>query len=115
MDAIEESGATVALSLVPCFRPVARNRGHGAGYWPERGDDTRTRHVNELIRQVAAVRDLRLVEPPAAYCTDPKVASDRTLRWDGVHYTPKGSLQFLKAILPQLLAMPYADGPGSPV
>jgi peptidoglycan/LPS O-acetylase OafA/YrhL len=115
LDAIEESGATVALSLVPCFRPVARNRGHGAGYWPERGDDTRTRHVNELIRQVAAVRDLRLVEPPAAYCTDPKVASDRTLRWDGVHYTPKGSLQFLKAILPQLLAMPYADGPGSPV
>lgn len=92
------------------FPPVAKGHGHGAGYWPERGDDRRTRHVNELIQQVAAERELRVLEPPAAYCTDAKVGSDRSLRWDGVHYTTKGSTQFLKAILPQVLAMPYADG-----
>jgi peptidoglycan/LPS O-acetylase OafA/YrhL/lysophospholipase L1-like esterase len=110
LDALEKSGTTVVLGLVPCFRPVAKNKGHGAGYWPERGIDARTRHLNDMIRDVAKIRQLHLLVPPEAYCTDPKVASDRSLRWDGVHFTPKGSQQYLLAILPQLLAMPFADG-----
>src|SRR5262249_19589572 len=46
---LRKSTTDVALSLLPCYRPLAKS----AGYWPERGDDPRTRHVNDLMRSFA--------------------------------------------------------------
>lgn len=101
--ALRASTATVALSLLPCYRPV---RG-SAGYWPERGDDERTRHVNELLRAAAAAdpAHVHTVEPPVQFCTDPKISVSRNYRWDGVHYYKPGAALFFKAVVPQLLKL----------
>src|SRR5262249_23676030 len=95
---LRDSGATVALSLLPCYRPV---RG-SAGYWPERGDDQRTRHVNEILRSMP---DVHLIEPPARFCTDPKIASNLDYRWDGVHYYKPGAALYFESVVPQLLKL----------
>ncbi len=103
IDALRASGATVALSLLPCYRPV---RG-SAGFWPERGDDTRTRHVNQLLRAAAAAdpAHVHTIEPPAQFCTDPKISVSRNYRWDGVHYYKPGAALYFKVTVPQLLKL----------
>jgi len=103
IEALRASGATVALSLLPCYRPV---RG-SAGYWPERGDDSRTRHVNELLRAAANAdpQHVHTVEPPPQFCSDPKISASRSYRWDGVHYYIPGSALYFKAVVPQLLRL----------
>ncbi len=91
----------VAISLLPCYRPISGS----AGLWPERGDDDRTRHVNELIIASAAAypSGVLTLEPPAEFCTDPVISTDTSYRWDGVHYYKKGAALYFSAVLPQLL------------
>jgi peptidoglycan/LPS O-acetylase OafA/YrhL len=98
--ALRDSGATVALSLLPCYRPVNGS----AGYWPERGDDGRTRHVNDVLRAAAAAdpKNVHVIEPPKEFCTDPAIASDLNYRWDGVHYYKPGAALYFQAVVPQL-------------
>jgi peptidoglycan/LPS O-acetylase OafA/YrhL len=105
--ALRGSGAQVVLSLLPCYRPVPEK---GSGYWPERGDDTRTRHVNDLLRALAASdpQHIFTVEPPAQFCG--QLGANRSYRWDGVHYYKPGSALYFQTVIPQLLAIP---GPGS--
>lgn len=105
--AAHAGGSKVAVSLLPCYRPVAANKGKGAGYWPERGDDTRTRHINDLLTAAAAQNPdyVSTVDPPSEFCNDPKIASSLNYRWDGVHYYKPGALLFCRAVIPQLLAI----------
>ncbi len=105
--AIHGSGAQVALSLLPCYRPVAANVGKGAGYWPERGDDDRTRHVNTLLTAAAQADAgyVTTVDPPVQFCDDPKISKSLSYRWDGVHYYKPGALLYCQAVIPQLLAI----------
>jgi hypothetical protein len=79
-----------------------------AGFWPERGDDTRTRHVNALLAAAARADAayVSTVKPPHQFCDDPKIAKSLSYRWDGVHYYKRGALLYLKAVIPQLLALP---------
>jgi hypothetical protein len=105
--AIHDTGAQVALSLLPCYRPVAANIGKGAGYWPERGDDDRTRHVNTLLTAAAAANPgyVTAVNPPVQFCDDPTISKSLSYRWDGVHYYKPGALLYCRAVIPQLLAI----------
>jgi peptidoglycan/LPS O-acetylase OafA/YrhL len=101
--ALRKSGATVALSLLPCYRPVKAS----AGFWPERGDDDRTRHVNTLLKAAAAAdaAHVHTIEPPTEFCTNPTIATSRSYRWDGVHYYKPGAALYFKAVVPQLRTM----------
>jgi peptidoglycan/LPS O-acetylase OafA/YrhL len=90
----------VALALLPCYRPIKGS----AGYWPERGEDDRTRHVNELLTEAAGrYSGVRTLEPPAQFCTDEAIAHSTAYRWDGVHYYKKGAALYFSSIVPQLL------------
>ena len=70
-------GARVALLEVPCMRPMDVE-GAGVPPLPERGDDARVAHVNELFRSVAAANAgaVTFVEGPDAWCADEAVATD---------------------------------------
>jgi hypothetical protein len=102
IDTLHSSQTQVALSLLPCYRPIAAS----AGLWPERGDDDRTRHVNDLLRASAATyhSGVFTLEPPVEFCTDPAIATDTAYRWDGVHYYKKGAALYFSAVLPQLFS-----------
>ena len=103
VDALRASAPRVDLALLPCYRPV---REAGSGFWPERGDDTRTRHVNDLMTAYAgnAANGVETLLPPPAFCDDPVIASSRAYRWDGVHYYKPGAQLYLRTAIPQLLA-----------
>ena len=105
MAAIRESGAQIALAELPCYRPRKSNP-RPPGYWPERGDDARTRHVNTLLSEAADGVHIFTVQPPSAFCTDPSIGSNRKYRYDGVHYLQPGAKLYFNAIIPQLLALP---------
>jgi len=94
----------VALLEVPCFRPVG---GGGLTALPERGDDTRTRHLNELLRAKAAAdpTNVSFITGPQQYCTDPAIAKDLGHRWDGVHYYKPGAQLVWDTIIPELQAL----------
>jgi len=74
---------------------------------PERGDDARVAHVNELFRAVAAANSasVTFVEGPAAWCADETVATDVGMRWDGVHVYVPGAKLIYETIAPALLAL----------
>jgi peptidoglycan/LPS O-acetylase OafA/YrhL len=102
VDTLRAGAPQVALALLPCYRPTRAS----AGFWPERGDDSRTRHVNDLLRATAARYTdgtVRTLDPPAQFCTDPAVAANPAYRWDGVHYYKKGAALYFSALIPQLL------------
>ncbi len=104
----------VALSLLPCFRPDPSRQGSGAGYWPERGDDDRTRHINDLLLE-AAEKDpsgVITLQPPGEFCTEP-IASNRSYRWDGVHYATRGAELYFSTILPQIMAPEALQDPSA--
>lgn len=105
LSAIRESGAQVALAELPCYRP-RRSNPRPPGYWPERGDDSRTRHVNELLGQAADGVHIFTVQPPGAFCEDPAVGANRAYRYDGVHYLRPGAELYFDALIPQLLTLP---------
>ena len=107
IDALIATGAKVALLEVPCYRPHFTG-GPGTFEFPERGDDARTRHLNDLLREVAAAdpANVTFINGPQVWCTDEKVAKNWWLRYDGVHYTPQGAQIVYDAIKDQLLAIP---------
>ena len=108
VDVLRAAGATVALSLLPCYRPIKAS----AGLWPERGDDDRTRHVNDLLRAAAQNYPgggVYTLDPPEQFCTDPTIANNKSYRWDGIHYYKKGAALYFSKVLPQLLALPYGS------
>jgi hypothetical protein len=104
IDALKAAGVKVALLEVPCYRPVSAG---GLTALPERGDDNRTRHLNELLRQAAAADPANVVfiAGPQQYCTDENLAKDLGHRWDGVHYYKPGAQLVWDTIVPQLLQL----------
>lgn len=105
LDAIRESGAQVALAELPCYRPHSTNP-RPPGWWPERGDDARTRHVNDLLRRAADQVHVFTVSPPSVFCTDAHIADNPRDRYDGVHYLQPGASLYFAAIIPQLVTLP---------
>jgi len=103
--ALRTSGAQVALAELPCYRPRKSNP-RPPGWWPERGDDDRTHHVNDLLRQVTDGAHVFTVTPPAAFCDDKSIGDNRKYRYDGVHYLAPGAKLWFDAIIPQLLVLP---------
>ena len=94
----------LTLALLPCYRPI-HTAGTSGGLWPERGDDSRVAHVNTLLAAYAQdpAHHVRVLYPPAQFCTDPAIASSRSYRWDGVHYYKPGARLYLRNAIPQLL------------
>jgi hypothetical protein len=97
----------VGLALLSCYRPVRSSLGTGSGYWPERGDDDRTRHINDLLRAAADsyATGVFTLEPPAELCTDPAVSRCCQYRGDGLHTTPKGADLYFQAYVRQLIGV----------
>lgn len=107
IDALSAAGVRVALVEVPCMRPQDV-QGAGVPALPERGDDARVAHLNELLRDIAAANPTTttFVAGPAEYCADESIASSLGHRWDGVHaYKPGAKLTF-EAVSAALLAIP---------
>jgi hypothetical protein len=100
-DTLRAGTDSVILSLLPCYRPIEGS----AGLWPERGDDVRTRHVNDLLRSVANAysEGVSTLDPPVEFCAEESIANDTAYRWDGIHYYKKGAALYFSAVLPQLL------------
>jgi hypothetical protein len=87
------------------MRPVEAE-GAGVPPLPERGDDVRVAHVNDLLRSVADTRpDATFVPGPAAWCNDEAIATDLGYRWDGVHVYKPGANLVYETIAPTLLAL----------
>jgi hypothetical protein len=104
----------VALALLSCYRPVTSSRNTGSGYWPERGDDDRTRHINDLIVAAAATyaTGVFTLDPPEEFCTDPVLGNASRYRGDGIHTTPCGANLYFKAYVRQLIDV--EPGPSTP-
>lgn len=108
IDAMLAEGTNVALLEVPCMRPQDVE-GAGVRALPERGDDGRVAHVNDLLRQTAdrygAGTDSRVqfVDGPTEWCNDEAIASDLGYRWDGVHVYKPGANLIYQTVAPDLL------------
>jgi peptidoglycan/LPS O-acetylase OafA/YrhL len=105
--ALSTKGVHVALLEVACMRPQDVE-GAGVPALPERGDDARVAHLNDLMRQLAAEDPLGVsfVSGPTQWCNDPAIASDLGYRWDGVHVYKPGAKLIYETIAPALLAIP---------
>lgn len=107
IDAMLAEGANVALLEVACMRPQDVE-GAGVRALPERGDDARVAHVNDLLRQVAASYDsprVEFVEGPDEWCNDEAIATDLGYRWDGVHVYKPGANLIYTTVAPDLLRL----------
>ena len=110
IDAMLEEGTNVALLEVACMRPQDVE-GAGVRALPERGDDARVAHVNELLRDVAASYQasgsdrVQFVEGPDDWCNDESIATDLGYRWDGVHVYRPGANLIYTAVAPDLLRL----------
>jgi len=107
IDALRKQNVVVALLEVACMRPV-ESKGGPVPPLPQRGDDTRTGHLNALMREVAAPENdgVYFVSGPKEWCADPKVANSLSYRWDGVHVYKPGAKLILETIAPALLQIP---------
>ncbi len=107
IDALVGAGSQVALLEAACMRPVEAE-GAGVPPLPERADDGRIAHVNQLLRQAAAANPgaVTFVEGPDAWCADEAIATDVAYRWDGVHVYKPGANLIYETIAPALLAIP---------
>ena len=107
--ALHGAGAKVALLEVPCMRPQDV-KGAGVPALPERGDDARVAHLNQLLRTIARAdpSNVFFVDGPAEWCTDQAIATDLEYRWDGVHVYKPGAKLIYETIAPALLAIPRA-------
>jgi hypothetical protein len=106
IDALASTGARVALLESACMRPQEVD-GAGSPPLPERGDDDRVEHVNDLWREVADANPdtVTFVPGPAEWCEDETISTDLAYRWDGVHvYTPGANLIYT-TIAPTLLSL----------
>ena len=108
VDAMLAEGSNVALLEVACMRPQDVE-GAGVRALPERADDDRVAHVNDLLREVAASygtgddSQVQFVEGPDEWCTDEVIATDLGYRWDGVHVWRPGANLIYTAVAPDLL------------
>jgi peptidoglycan/LPS O-acetylase OafA/YrhL/lysophospholipase L1-like esterase len=107
IDALRKQNIAVALLEVACMRPV-ESKGGPVPPLPQRGDDTRTGHLNALMREVAAPENdgVYFVNGPKEWCSDPKVANSLSYRWDGVHVYKPGAKLILESIAPAILQIP---------
>ena len=107
IDALRKQNVAVALLEVACMRPV-ESKGGPVPPLPQRGDDSRTGHLNALMREVAAPENdgVYFVSGPKEWCSDPKVANSLSYRWDGVHVYKPGAKLILESIAPALLQIP---------
>jgi peptidoglycan/LPS O-acetylase OafA/YrhL len=105
--ALRAAGAKVALLEVPCMRPKDV-KGAGVPALPERADDARVAHLNQLLRQVAAAdpANVSFVSGPTEWCADQSIATDLGYRWDGVHVYKPGAKLIYETIAPELLDIP---------
>jgi peptidoglycan/LPS O-acetylase OafA/YrhL len=106
IDAMLAAGANVALMEVPCMRPVEAT-GAGVPVLPERGDDGRVAHLNDLLRWVASQYgpEVEVVDGPDEWCGDESVATDVGYRWDGVHVYRPGANLIFETVAPDLLRL----------
>jgi peptidoglycan/LPS O-acetylase OafA/YrhL len=109
IDALRATGATVALLEVPCMRPVT-SKGGPVPALPQRGDDTRTGHLNDLLREIAAPEDdgVFFVSGPKEWCSDPKISTSLSYRWDGVHAYKPGAKLVFETIATSILQLPVS-------
>ena len=107
IDALKAAGAHVALLEVACMRPKDV-KGAGVPALPERGDDARTGHVNDLLRTAAAAdpTHVSFVTGPTEWCHDAAISADLGYRWDGVHVFKPGANLIFETIAPALLRVP---------
>ncbi len=106
IEALHGAGAVAALLEVPCMRPKDVDPAGVVGL-PERADDARVAHVNDLLRQAAAANPGKaaFITGPTEYCADETIANDGAYRWDGVHDYKLGANLTFMAITNQLLAL----------
>ena len=107
IDAMVAAGSKVALLEVACMRPQDVD-GAGVPALPERGDDSRVAHLNDLLRGIAGAEsaNVTFVAGPAAWCADETIATDLGHRWDGVHVYKPGAKLIYETIAPALLQIP---------
>ena len=107
IEALRATGATVALLEVACMRPVD-SKGGPVPALPQRGDDTRTGHLNDLLREIAAPEDdgVFFVSGPKEWCSDPKISTSLSYRWDGVHAYKPGAKLVFETIANSVLQLP---------
>ena len=107
IDALRATGVTVALLEVACMRPVDSSGGPVPAL-PQRGDDTRTRHLNDLMREIAAPENdgVFFVSGPMEWCSDPKISTSLSYRWDGVHAYKPGAKLVFETIANSILQLP---------
>ncbi len=107
IDALRATGATVALLEVACMRPVD-SKGGPVPALPQRGDDSRTGHLNDLLREIAAPEDdgVFFVSGPKEWCSDPKISTSLSYRWDGVHAYKPGAKLIFETIANSILQLP---------
>ena len=107
IDALRSTGATVALLEVACMRPVD-SKGGPVPALPQRGDDTRTSHLNDLLREIAAPEDdgVFFTSGPKEWCSDPKISTSLSYRWDGVHAYKPGAKLIFETIASSVLKLP---------
>jgi len=107
IDALRATGATVALLEVACMRPVD-SKGGPVPALPQRGDDARTSHLNDLLREIAAPEDdgVFFVSGPKEWCSDPKISTSLSYRWDGVHAYKPGAKLIFETIATSILQLP---------
>jgi peptidoglycan/LPS O-acetylase OafA/YrhL len=105
--ALRATGATVALLEVACMRPVD-SKGGPVPALPQRGDDTRTGHLNDLLREIAAPEDdgVFFISGPKEWCADPKISTSLSYRWDGVHAYKPGAKLVFETIANSVLQLP---------
>jgi len=107
IDAMLAEGTNVALLEVACMRPQSVE-GAGVRALPERGDDERVTHVNDLLRWTASSYEsprVEFVEGPDEWCADEEIANDLGYRWDGVHVFKPGANLVYTAVTPDLLRL----------
>ncbi len=106
IDAILAEGVNVGLLEVACMRPVDV-AGAGVRALPERGDDERVDHVNDVIRWVSSQYgpEVQVIEGPDEWCSDEAIATDLGYRWDGVHVYEPGADLIFESIATQLLEL----------
>lgn len=107
IDALASVGVHAALLEVPCMRP-ADIVGAGVPALPERGDDARVAHVNEMLRKLATDNPTKatFIAGPADYCTSEFLAINLNYRWDGVHPLTAGAKLTFETIASALLSIP---------
>jgi hypothetical protein len=109
IDSLTAAGSKVALLEVACMRPKDV-KGAGVPALPERGEDLRVAHLNDLMKKVATANPATttFVKGPPQYCNDPAIAESLAYRWDGVHAYKPGANLTMQAITTQLFAIPVS-------